>query len=78
MSQSTGTLTLWQVRAVCAQREPDWTSDHVIVAERGERRQEREERREGLETCVGSRLHKFQETQTVEERKAIKNFVMNV
>ena len=30
MSQSTGTLTLWQVRAVCAQRErePDWTSDH--------------------------------------------------
>ena len=28
VSQSTGTLTLWQVRAVCAQREPDWTSDH--------------------------------------------------
>ena len=28
MSQSTGTLTLRQVRAVCTQREPDWTSDH--------------------------------------------------
>ena len=33
---------------------------------------------QGLENCVGSRLHKFQETQTAEERKAIKNFVMNV
>ena len=33
---------------------------------------------QGLENRVGSRLHKFQETQTAEERKAIKNFVMNV
>ena len=29
MSQSTGTLTLWQVReSECTEREPDWTSDH--------------------------------------------------
>ena len=33
---------------------------------------------QGLENCAGSRLHKFQETQTAEERNAIKNFVMNV
>ena len=26
--QRKGTLTLWQVRAVCTQRESDWTSDH--------------------------------------------------
>ena len=47
MSQSTGTLTLWQVRAVCTQREsPTGRVIIVIVAERGERRQEWEERRE--------------------------------
>ena len=33
---------------------------------------------QGLENCVGSTLHQFQETQTAEARKAIKNFVMNV
>ena len=46
MNQSTGTLTLWQVRAVCAQREPDWTSDHCHRCERGERDDKSGKRRE--------------------------------
>ena len=48
MSQSTGILTLRQVRAVCTQREPTGRVIIVIVAERGER-EEREKTREGRE-----------------------------
>ena len=45
MDGSPRTLTLWQVRAVCTQREPTGRVIIVIVAERKERRQEREERK---------------------------------
>ena len=45
MSQSTGTLTLRQVRAVCTQREPTGRVIIVIVAER-EEREEKEGRKE--------------------------------
>ena len=44
MSQSTGTLTLRQVRALCTQREPTGRVTIVIVAESRER--EKKERRE--------------------------------
>ena len=51
MSQSTRTLTLWQVSAVCKKREPTGRVFIVIVAERGERddksgKREEKERRE--------------------------------
>ena len=46
MSQSTGTPTLSQVRAVCTQREPTGRVIIVIVAEREERADKREESRE--------------------------------
>ena len=45
MGHGPRTLTLWQVRAVCTQREPTGGVIIVIVAEKEEKR-EREERRE--------------------------------
>ena len=42
MSQSTGTLTLWQVRAVFTEREPTGRVIIVIVTEREEKTREKE------------------------------------
>ena len=44
ISQSTGTLTLRQVRAVCTQREPTGRVIIVIVAEREDKREKRGEK----------------------------------
>ena len=65
MSQSTGTLTLWQVRAVCAQIEPDWTSDHChCCCERREttraireKRKREEKVLEIIHYCLITRVH---------------------
>ena len=46
MDRSPRTLTLRQVRAVCTQREPTGRVIIVIVAEREDEREEREERRD--------------------------------
>ena len=44
MSQSTGPLTLWQVRAVCTQREPTGRVIIVIVTEKRKKRREKRKR----------------------------------
>ena len=54
MSQSTGTLTLRQVRAVCTQREPTERVIIVIVAEREERKTEGKRERERREPPLPS------------------------
>ena len=64
MSQSTGTLTLRQVRAVCTQREPTRRVIIVIVAEREER--EEKERREKRKRTTEERER---ERERREERK---------
>ena len=46
VDRSPRTLTLWQVRAVCTQREPTGREIIVIVAEREERREEKREEKE--------------------------------
>ena len=45
MDQGPCTLTLWQVRAVCTQREPTGRVINVIVTEREKEEKRREERR---------------------------------
>ena len=60
MSQSTGTLTLRQVRAVCTQREPTGRVIIVIVAESEEREDKRGKREE---------KERRERERTTEERK---------
>ena len=62
MSQSTGTLTLWQVRAVCTQREPTGRVIIVIVTERREKRREKRKR-------TRKRRERERRKRTTEERK---------
>ena len=61
MGHGPRTLTLWQVRAVCTQREPTGRVIIVIVAEKEEREDKREESRE--------RERENREGRTTEERK---------
>ena len=67
MGHGPRTLTLWQVRAVCIQREPTGRVTIIIVAER-EEREDKRGKREERERAEKENERK-REGRTTEERK---------